>query len=107
MISYSKAPLAIVTLILCLLSFSSCETAVEDLELADLREGARQGDDSAQFNLAVKYEIGEGVPEDDEEAARWYRLAAEQGHAPAQYSLGARRAARAGSDNGSPVNWGA
>ena len=33
---------------------------------------------------------GEGVPEDDTEAVRWYRLAAEQGHARAQYNLGAR-----------------
>ena len=30
----------------------------------------------------------EGVPEDDAEAVRWYRKAAEQGHAGAQYNLG-------------------
>ena len=29
-----------------------------------------------------------GVPKDDSEAMRWYRLAAEQGHADAQWSLG-------------------
>ena len=31
---------------------------------------------------------GEGVPEDDAEAVRWYRMAAEQGLAPAQFILG-------------------
>ena len=31
---------------------------------------------------------GRGVPEDDAEAARWYRLAADQGHAIAQHILG-------------------
>ena len=34
------------------------------------------------------YANGEGVPEDDEEAVRWYRLAADQGHANAQTNLG-------------------
>ena len=34
------------------------------------------------------YASGEGVPEDDKEAVKWYRLAAEQGYAQAQYNLG-------------------
>ena len=34
------------------------------------------------------YSIGKGVPQDDAEAVRWFRLAAEQGHAYAQYNLG-------------------
>jgi TPR repeat protein len=34
------------------------------------------------------YARGEGVPEDDAEAVRWYRLAAEQGLAAAQLNLG-------------------
>jgi TPR repeat protein len=35
------------------------------------------------------YARGGGVPEDDVEAVRWYRLAAEQGNAAAQFFLGA------------------
>jgi hypothetical protein len=31
---------------------------------------------------------GEGVPQDAGEAVRWFRLAAEQGHADAQLNLG-------------------
>ena len=34
------------------------------------------------------YGYGEGVPEDYREALKWYRMAAEQGYAPAQYNLG-------------------
>ena len=34
------------------------------------------------------YTKGEGVLKDDAEAVRWYRLAAEQGDAHAQYGLG-------------------
>jgi TPR repeat protein len=34
------------------------------------------------------YLDGDGVPENDAEAARWFRLAADQGDALAQYNLG-------------------
>ena len=34
------------------------------------------------------YEHGEGVPKDEAEAVKWYRLAAEQGLAMAQFNLG-------------------
>ena len=37
-----------------------------------------------QYTLGLIYANGDGVPEDDAEAVRWYRLAAEQGHASAQ-----------------------
>ena len=43
---------------------------------------------SAQFNLGAMYGTGRGVPQDDAEAVRWYRLAAEQGNADAQFNLG-------------------
>ena len=36
----------------------------------------------------MKYAYGEGVVEDDAEAAGWLRLAADQGHADAQNNLG-------------------
>ena len=49
---------------------------------------AEQGDAKAQYNLGVMYANGKGVPEDDKQAVKWYRLAAEQGVANAQYNLG-------------------
>ena len=52
------------------------------------RHAAEQGDADAQYNLGVMYATGEGVPQDEAEAVRWYRLAAEQGIATAQTNLG-------------------
>lgn len=40
-----------------------------------------------QYNLGLIYEYGEGVPEDNAEAAKWYRQAAEQGVEEAQFDL--------------------
>ena len=61
-------------------------------ELAHLRALAEQGDAVAQYNLGLMSASGRGVPEDDVEAVRWYRLAADQGYATAQYNLGNRYA---------------
>ena len=82
----------------------------DDAEAVRLyRLGAEQGDADAQFGLGQLYAGGgemvnirfgpdgvsvqkhskdRGVDRDDGEAARWYRLAAEQGHAAAQAGLG-------------------
>ena len=49
---------------------------------------AEAGDASAQFILGVMYFTGQGVPQDDAEAVKWYRLAADQGNANAQSFLG-------------------
>ena len=40
---------------------------------------AEQGHAEAQFNLGYMYTLGNGVAQDDEEALKWYLLAAEQG----------------------------
>ena len=49
---------------------------------------AKQGIAEAQYNLGLMYSRGEGVPRDDKEAMRWYRLSAEQGFAESQTNLG-------------------
>jgi len=38
--------------------------------------------------LSLAHDLGEGVEENKAEAAKWFRLAAEQDHAKAQYYLG-------------------
>ena len=48
-------------------------------DLEQLRKDAEQGDATAQYQLGFRYNIGQGAPQDDAEAVRWYRLAAEQG----------------------------
>ena len=52
-----------------------------------VRARADQGDAAAQINLGAMYAAGAGVPQDDREAVRWYRLAADQGLAEAQSAL--------------------
>lgn len=42
----------------------------------------------AQFVLGVMYAKGEGVPQDNAQAAQWFRKAAEQGEVKAQGMLG-------------------
>ena len=49
---------------------------------------AEQGNADVQFYLGEMYYYGYGVPRDDEEEAmRWYRMAAEQGDLRALYQL--------------------
>lgn len=48
-----------------------------DLEL--IRIAANGGHGEAQYRLGYRYELGDGVPQDYAEAARWYHKAAEKG----------------------------
>jgi TPR repeat protein len=59
--------------------------AVESYRLA-----ADRGNALAQFNLAVIYELGQGVPPDCAEATKWFLKAAEQGDAGGQLEMGKR-----------------
>uniref|UniRef100_A0A914X6I9 Sel1 repeat family protein n=1 Tax=Plectus sambesii TaxID=2011161 RepID=A0A914X6I9_9BILA len=61
------------------------KSAPEFEELANKhRIAAEQGDAEAQFHLGYMYENGQGVNQSDEEAIKWYNLAAEQGLAHAK-----------------------
>ena len=56
-----------------------------------IRDGirlAQAGDAQAQLEVGNCYIHGDGVPVDQEEAMRWWRLAADQGNANAQLNLG-------------------
>ena len=48
---------------------------------------AEKGNVQAQINLGLMHANGEGVPQDDVETVKWFRLAADQGDANAQYNL--------------------
>jgi TPR repeat protein len=54
----------------------------------ELRCRASEGDAEAQFQLALRYDNADGLPRDPVAAANWYRFAAEQMHALAQFHLG-------------------
>jgi TPR repeat protein len=53
------------------------------------------------------YDEGQGVSQDDSEAVRWYRKAADQGYATAQYVLGSmyRNGQGVPRDNAEAVGW--
>lgn len=55
---------------------------------ADLQESAQAGDPWGQLNLGAAYDHGlAGAPRDPSLALQWYRKAAEQGLAKAQFNL--------------------
>ena len=58
-------------------------------EIVDLFKKAELGDAEAQLELAKRYEKGiGGVNKDYDESAKWYRKAAKQGNAEAQFRVG-------------------
>ena len=62
----------------------------QSADFKETRLKAEEGDAEAQFNLAVMYDAGLGVPKNYAESGKWYRKAAEQGLAEAQFALGVR-----------------
>jgi TPR repeat protein len=88
------------------LALSSCALFAAELEkgLAAFNEGdyetslaeclplADEGNVEAQFCVGRLYANGFGVPMDDEQALKWYGLAAAGGHAEAQFNLGVMHA---------------
>lgn len=54
----------------------------------NVEDRAVAGDPEAQDNLGRMYAYGRDVPQDDAEALKWFRRAADQGHVSAQFNLG-------------------
>lgn len=52
-----------------------------------MRIVANTGNKNAQYHMAAVYGNGDGVPMDLEEAVKWCRLAAEQGHTEAIFQI--------------------
>jgi TPR repeat protein len=68
-------------------------------ELPTLEEKAQAGDPQAQTMLALAYHAGVLLKNDEEEAFRLLKLAAEKGYVPAEESLGIYYAMGIGMDN--------
>ena len=75
---------------------SETATPAPPADWRDTHALAEAGDVQAQFALAVSYSTGHGHPQDLPQAAKWYRLAADQNHALAQFNLGLMLAAGEG-----------
>lgn len=57
--------------------------------LREWRPLAEEGDARAQYYLGIMHANGEGVPENDRQAAYWFQKSARQGNSQSQYHLGA------------------
>ena len=69
--------------------FKRAETDEEKaVAIEAMRIVANTGNKSAQYHMAAIYGNGDGVLMDLEEAVKWCRLAAEQGHMEAIFKLG-------------------
>ncbi len=67
---------------------SVIETPPSEVGNATLLAAVTAGDGNAIFEVARRYTDGDGVERDLSEAIKWYRIAAENGHAPSQYRIG-------------------
>ncbi len=64
--------------------------AIETATLDQLRQFADKGEPAAEYALGTRYASGDGVKQDDKEAANWFLKAAENGNVKAQATLGTR-----------------
>ena len=83
------------------------ENAPLDQAQQDTTARAARGDAGAQYDLAIMYHEGRGVRQDDTEAVRWLREAAERGHAAAQFGLASLHTVGSGVpvDHAQSVRW--
>ena len=64
--------------------------AIETATLDQLRQLAGTGDPAAENALGLRYASGDGVKQDDKEAAAWFTKAAENGNVKAEVALSTR-----------------
>ena len=76
-----RTPIKRLALVMLLVVAAAGLACQERSEVEQLKTRAEQGDATAQYILGTKYRDGEGVSQDYGEAEKWYRRAAEQGHA--------------------------
>jgi len=72
-----------------------------EMDVQETTRLAKSGDAEAQYFLGLKYDQGQGVPQNYAEAVKWFRKAAEQGLADAQFALGLKY----GKGQGVPKNY--
>lgn len=58
-----------------------------DVDIKALKQKAEKGDAMSQLNLGAAYDHGMGVERDVDKAVEWYKKAADQGLAEAQFNL--------------------
>ena len=64
------------------------QTKADQKPIEEVKAKAEAGDAESEMELGRRYNKGEGVAKNEVEAVKWYRKAAEQNLARAQYNLG-------------------
>ena len=82
-------------------------SGISAADASKIRLAAEQGNVQLQNTLGVMYATGQGVPQDYQEAMKWYRKAAERGNVQAQNNLGVLYAKGQGvpQDYAEAANW--
>ena len=62
-------------------------------------EAAKRGSVEALFNIAIAYELGEGVEQDETKSTKFYEKAAMQGHVDSRHNLGCSEEEKGNYDN--------
>ena len=89
-------------------SLHAQQTEADRKLLAGVRAKAEKGDAQSQFELSGSFLFGDyGAAKNEAEAVKWYRKAADQGHASAQFNLGLMYAKGEGvaKDEAEAVKW--
>ena len=86
-----KASRLIFTLLLAssvaVVQLAAQQTKADQKPIGEVKAKAEAGDAESQVELGLRYDR-QGVAKDQVEAVKWYRKAAEQNYARAQYNLG-------------------
>lgn len=64
------------------------QTQYASMDLQGLTQAAQAGNAAAQFYLGTRYQKGQGVAVDNQQAFTWFKAAADQGLSPAQLNVG-------------------
>lgn len=96
--------------IMSLLSIAIAAVSVNSATASDfytIQDKALRGDMTAQYNMGSMYSIGEGVPQDYNQAFNWFEKAAKQGHIESAHNIGLlyEKGRGAPKDYKQAVNW--
>lgn len=69
-------------------STASANNSYISMPVPTLQATAKSGDKAAQFFLATRYKLGQGIESDLSQAFNWFKKAAEQGVSAAQLNVG-------------------
>jgi TPR repeat protein len=80
--------LMVIAMIGCFHSSLADDNTTTSEEVTALRTAAEAGDSDAQFQLGDAYQKGEGIRQDDTQAAKWFERSANQGNSDGQFAIG-------------------